>query len=196
MSPFWTDELVGEMKRLLKDGLSCTQVGARIGCSRNAIIGKVHRIECATKEKWFRRLGTSTGQRKRVLDGAAPRKRPKPRLSVAPAARQVEQPKQPKQPQQPSRRAPALPAGIVVVGTKPAKLGQPCGILQASGCRWAIGHDPNVIGGHVFCNEATPDGHSYCEAHARANIAPHSRDLIRRTIKAVLPMPRGARGYV
>lgn len=191
MSAGWTDERIAAMKRLLQGGLSCSGVAAMLGVSRNAIIGKVHRIEHATGEKWISRIGTSTGPRN-LVRGAAPRKRPEPRLSVAPAARPVERQKKP---QQPPRRAPALPAGIVVLGMKPARLGKPCGILQASGCRWAIGHDPKVIGGHVFCNEATPDGHSYCEAHARANAAPYSRDLIKRTIKAVTPMPRGARGY-
>lgn len=192
MSAGWTDERIAEMKRLLQGGLSCSGVAAMLGVSRNAIIGKVHRIEHRTGEKWIRRIGTSTGQRKQVLDGAAPRKRPEPRLSVAPAARPVERQKKP---QQPPRRVPALPAGIVVLGMKPARLGQPCGILQVSGCRGAISSHPKVIGTHVFCNGAMPDGHSYCEAHARANVAPHSRDLIKRTTKGIIPMPRGARGY-
>ena len=191
MSAGWTDERIAEMKRLLQGGLSCSAVAARLGVSRNAIIGKVHRIEHATGEKWLRRIGTSTRLRKQVLDGAASGKRSEPRLAVAPAPAE----QQKKKPQLPPRRAPALPTGIEVLGVKPARLGKPCGILQASGCRWAIGYDPKVIGGHVFCNEATPDGHSYCEAHARANVAPYSADLINRTIKGIAPMPRGARGY-
>lgn len=189
----WTDEHVGEMRRLLKEGLSCTQVGARIGCSRNAVIGKVHRIEKATGEKWFRAQGTRHGPQNRA-PGTEPRKKPK--RAVPPQIVVVAAPSQPVLLRPLPRRAPRLPAAIIIKGLKPVKSGTACGILQTSGCRWAIGHDPKVIGGHVFCNEATPEGYSYCEAHARANIAPHSRDLIRRTIKAVLPMPRGARGYV
>lgn len=190
MNAGWTDERIAEMKRLLQGGLSCSAVAARLGVSRNAVIGKVHRIEHATGEKWPQKLGTPTGPRNRALDGAAPRKSPEPTLSVGPAPAE-----QQKRQEEPLRRAPALPAGITVDGVKPARLGKPCGILQASGCRWAIGHDPKVIGGHVFCNTATPDGHSYCETHARANVAPYSRDLIQRTIKGITPMPRGTRGY-
>ena len=187
MSAGWTKERIAEMKRLLQGGLSCGGVAAMLGVSRNAIIGKVHRIEHRTGEKWVRRHGAPSGPRERALDGE-PRNWPEPRLARAPAP--AEQPKQPKQPKQPPRRVPALPAGIVVLGMGPAKLGQPCGILQASGCRWAIASHPKVIGTHVFCNGATPDGHSYCETHARVNVAPYRAD----TIKGIAPIPRGARG--
>lgn len=193
MSAGWTDERIAAMKRLLQGGLSCSGVAAMLGVSRNAIIGKVHRIEHATGEKWIRRIGTSTGPRN-LVRGAAPRKRPEPRLSVAPAARPVERQKKP---QQPPRRAPALPAGISATGIKRVRLGKPCGILQASGCRWAIGSDPKVIGTHVFCNAAVEEGRSYCDAHARQSAAPYSADLIKRTLKGIAPspMPRATRGY-
>lgn len=40
----WTDTAVAELRRLNADGLSASQVGKRLGCSRNAVIGKLHRI--------------------------------------------------------------------------------------------------------------------------------------------------------
>lgn len=185
MSAGWTKERIAEMKRLLQGGLSCSAVAAMLGVSRNAIIGKVHRIEQRTGEKWVRRLGAPSGPRKRALDGGR-HKHPEPKLAGAPAPA-----KQQQRPKEPPRRASALPAGITVAGVKPAKLGQPCGILEASGCRWAISSHPKVIGGHVFCNAGTPNGRSYCETHARANVAPYRAD----TIKGIAPISRGARGY-
>ena len=39
----WSSEDCAEIKRLLIEGLSCSQIGARFGVSRNAIIGINHR---------------------------------------------------------------------------------------------------------------------------------------------------------
>ena len=164
----WTDEIVAEMKRLLKDGLSCTQVGARLGCSRNAVIGKVHRIEHATGEKWFRAQGTRHGPHNRP-PGAEPRKRPArletPRLGL------VSPLNEPKPPRLFQRRAQPLPGAITLKGEKPVAPGTECGILQASGCRWAVGYDHTVIGGHIFCNAEVAEGQRYCDDHHRKNIS-------------------------
>jgi GcrA cell cycle regulator len=42
----WNDIQVATLKRLWTDGLSCSQIAMRIGmgCTRNAVIGKVHRL--------------------------------------------------------------------------------------------------------------------------------------------------------
>lgn len=190
--PFWTDERIAEMKRLLESGLSCGAVADRLRCTRNAVIGKVARIEAATGEQWVRGRAPKRGPRK-VVPGAPPRK--KPQLRLVADAEPTEAAARKKAP--PPRRAPSLPAGISAAGIKPVRLGKPCGILQASGCRWAIDSDPKVIGTHVFCNAAVEEGRSYCEAHTRQSAAPYSADLIKRTLKGIAPspMPRATRGY-
>ena len=41
----WTDERVEMLKKLWADGLSASQIAAKLGgVSRNAVIGKVHRL--------------------------------------------------------------------------------------------------------------------------------------------------------
>jgi len=42
----WTDDLVEKLKSLHADGLSCSQIAAEmtIGITRNAVIGKLHRL--------------------------------------------------------------------------------------------------------------------------------------------------------
>lgn len=40
----WNEQQVARLKALQADGLSCSQIGAELGCSRNAVIGKLHRL--------------------------------------------------------------------------------------------------------------------------------------------------------
>ena len=40
----WTDDRLEQLKSLWSKGLSITQIGQEIGVSRNAVVGKVHRM--------------------------------------------------------------------------------------------------------------------------------------------------------
>lgn len=40
----WTEERLADLTRLWSEGLSITQIGLAIGVSRNAVVGKVHRM--------------------------------------------------------------------------------------------------------------------------------------------------------
>jgi GcrA cell cycle regulator len=40
----WNEDRLGNLKRLWAEGLSITQIGLEIGVSRNAVVGKVHRM--------------------------------------------------------------------------------------------------------------------------------------------------------
>jgi GcrA cell cycle regulator len=42
---FWTPERVEQLKRMLSEGHSCSVIGNVMGASRNAIIGKIHRLD-------------------------------------------------------------------------------------------------------------------------------------------------------
>src|SRR5690606_17274398 len=50
-----TDELVEQLTALWKDGsMSCSMIGQVMGISRNAVIGKVHRLKLPGRVKSFR----------------------------------------------------------------------------------------------------------------------------------------------
>ena len=40
----WTDERIAALTRLWEEGITTAEIGRRIGVTKNAVIGKVHRI--------------------------------------------------------------------------------------------------------------------------------------------------------
>ena len=40
----WTPELIESLQNLWNDGLTTTEIGRRLGMSKNAVIGKAHRL--------------------------------------------------------------------------------------------------------------------------------------------------------
>jgi GcrA cell cycle regulator len=46
---FWTDDKVEVLKKLVDQGLSYRHIGAQVGCSRNAAIGKAIRLGISSK---------------------------------------------------------------------------------------------------------------------------------------------------
>jgi len=48
----WTDERVEQLKKLWADGLSASQIAGELGgITRNAVIGKVHRLGLSGRAK-------------------------------------------------------------------------------------------------------------------------------------------------
>ena len=83
----WTDERVEKLKKLWAEGLSASQIAAQLGgVSRNAVIGKVHRLGLA---------GRATAPR---VERPRPAPQPRlhtPRVSVMRAEPVVEEPLEP-----------------------------------------------------------------------------------------------------
>jgi len=76
----WTPEKIETMRKLLAGGKSCAHIAALFSTTKSAVIGKVHRLEAASGEKWKRSAGTTYGPRKKALRAApAP---PKPIVYV------------------------------------------------------------------------------------------------------------------
>ena len=59
----WTDERVEQLKKLWAEGLSASQIAGRIGgVTRNAVIGKVHRLGLSGRATTSRRdAGRASG---------------------------------------------------------------------------------------------------------------------------------------
>ncbi|WP_420959395.1 GcrA family cell cycle regulator [Brucella sp. IR073] len=74
----WTDERVELLKKLWGEGLSASQIAAQLGgVSRNAVIGKVHRLKLSGRGKTSaaparsKKVNTSTGSTVRTATATA-----------------------------------------------------------------------------------------------------------------------------
>jgi len=167
----WTDEVVATMRRLLAEGFSCSYVAAQIGTTRNAVIGKAHRIE--------KGLGKMIPRNRPMIGAPRQQRDPKPKVGKAKTLG-------------PSMSGDAGGYQMPKVRLKyrprttaEFKPGQECGITDVTGCKWPVRDEPKFAGGHAFCNGELHD-HRYCEFHAQMSAASYSDDLIRRTTKAAL----------
>lgn len=163
----WTDERVETLKKLWSEGLSASQIATELGgVTRNAVIGKVHR------------LGLSGRAKAPSSQPAA--QRPRKPAAAPSQARTTARP----QPGPMTVGATALKADIVpVVRSQPApapkvySLSDPplvenASILQLTEqtCKWPVG-DPGQDGFH-FCARRSEVGIPYCGYHSRIAYQP------------------------
>ena len=172
----WTDERVELLKKLWSEGLSASQIAGRLGgITRNAVIGKVHRLGLSGRATTSR----SSGSRPRARIATA-RRIAKPRFASAgnlalralyhpdaePFVSQFEE------------------LDIPLAERKTLQM------LTDCSCRWPIG-DPQMADFH-FCNRNKVPGLPYCEFHARRAFQPpqprrRERGMVEPVLVAVQP---------
>ncbi len=163
----WTDERVELLKKLWAEGLSASQIAAQLGgVSRNAVIGKVHRLKLSGRG---RTTAAPTRQKKAASAPAVakPVRAASPARSAAPAigatALQVQFDAEPVA--RPQLRS---SDNVVVPISRRLDLTQ----LTERTCKWPNG-DPLSEDFHFCGNEAGESG-PYCAYHARLAFQPAS----------------------
>lgn len=154
----WNDERVDLLKKLWSEGLSASQIAGRIGgVTRNAVIGKVHRLGLSGRAPTSR----STVARPRTRITTA-RRVAKPRL----AQQQLGNPALHKLYQLDAEPYVSTFEEIDIPLAERKSLQD----LTEACCRWPIG-DPQMAEFH-FCNKNKVVGLPYCEFHARRAFQP------------------------
>ena len=142
----WNDERVATLRKLWAEGLSASQIAKQLGgVTRNAVIGKVHRLGLAGR-------ATPSRPAKRPVRAARPR-------VISPTAPRL-------------RPASSMPA-VMIPELEPLKFddGKAATVLtlNESMCKYPIG-DPTDAG-FAFCGRSAACG-PYCQDHARLTYQP------------------------
>ena len=162
----WTDERVEQLKKLWSEGLSASQIAAQLGgVSRNAVIGKVHRLKLSSR-------GRATAAPARQKKPAQPTAAKAP-VRPAPVARPVAQSigsnaLQTQFNAEPAPRQPVRNVDNVLPISRHLQLVQ----LNDRTCKWPNG-DP-LSEDFNFCGNDAPDTGPYCAFHARIAFQPAS----------------------
>jgi GcrA cell cycle regulator len=149
----WPDETVAVLRQLWAEGHSTAEIGRRLQRSKNAVVGKAHRLDLPGRESPIRRKGGDQTPR-------PPRHRPVPKLAdMMPVASTPPTP--PARPLAPrattDRQTPATPATN----------------RRTHSCCWPLGEPGRP--GFRFCDAPAVPGRPYCDAHARLAYAKPDR---------------------
>lgn len=143
----WTDERVELLKKLLAEGYPHSYIAGEIGTTRNAVIGKAHRLGL---------VSAASPRQQRSLPSRA---RPDQRLRRIIARRAA-------------GGATALAEAIDVPETSPSDaeiIPIDCRVtfleLDSRHCRWPIGEVGTTD--FRFCGQRRLEGSSYCASHIR-----------------------------
>lgn len=154
----WTEDRVEILSKLWAEGLSASQIAKQLGgVTRNAVIGKVHRLGLS---------GRATPSR------PSKRKVATPRTTAKATSRAVSKPSMPRKPR------PIAPTYTPPPPPLKAKLlpsGEFATILTVTDdtCKWPVG-DPSSDDFH-FCGRNTQEGGPYCRAHSSVAYQPARR---------------------
>jgi GcrA cell cycle regulator len=165
----WDEETIRLLRDLWAQGHSTAEIGRRLGVTKNAIVGKAHRLELDARPSPIKRdvVKPASERPPPCLRAAGPTLPPLPSASVqafsaAPAPSNL----------RPLRTAPTLhprpvsPAPVAPPAPRPIMpSGQSQSRRPAPSCCWPIG-EPGTKS-FRFCDDLSIPGKPYCDQHAK-----------------------------
>ena len=199
----WTDERVETLKKMWGEGQSASQIAKELGgVTRNAVIGKVHRLGLSNRAGSGGNAGKAAAKEKVAAKPAAPKAAPKPKAAPATKAAPASKPAEPEVqeldengiPISAARRA-IIPAGqplppqpsaneispeALAKVSEVEKTAKRIGLMELTEktCKWPVG-DP-ATDDFWFCGLGVQQGKPYCEAHVGVAFQPMSSRRDRR----------------
>ncbi len=163
----WTDERIEILKKLWADGLSASQIATELGgVTRNAVIGKVHRLGLSGRTKGA--ASTAPRVRKPVVTNSRPsNSRVVQQSSVSYASRGN------------AALKPIMIAETALVALQEQRIEDVVVVmsrrvsimeLREDMCKWPLG-DP-MSADFVYCGADSPQGAVYCACHSRMAYQP------------------------
>ena len=181
----WTDERVEILKKMWGEGKSASQIAKELGgVTRNAVIGKVHRLGLSNRTGG----STSAAPEKKAAKAEAPKAEAAPEKKststevkvvevVAPVRKPIITAGQPLPPQPSANEISPEALASVREVEKTAKRISLMELTERT-CKWPIG-DP-ATEDFWFCGLSVQAGKPYCEAHVGVAFQPMSSRRDRR----------------
>lgn len=141
----WSPEAIERLRALWAEGHSTAEIGRRMGITKNAVVGKAHRLNLSARPSPIRR--EAEGEARSVVP-RAPRVAVAQRMTLPAAASPAAEP--------PRMVAAPAPAPAVV---RPFPR-----LASLRSCCWPIG-EPGTPG-FRFCSAEATAGKPYCAEHA------------------------------
>ena len=168
----WTDERVASLKKIWLEGHSASQIAKQLGgVTRNAVIGKVHRLGLSGR--------------------ATPSQPQRPALRIT-------KPVRPAAPAAPARRveaavAPTISAPQMVVERRETPGSATVLTLGACICKWPIGDPASTE--FTFCGRRASQG-PYCGEHAQVAYQPAPKKANGAKRSDAAELARSLRRYI
>ena len=165
----WTSDVIATLRRFWEEGHSTAEIGRRMGVSKNAIVGKAHRLNLPSRPSPIRPLEAGTA---RTI--TPPKRTRVPRLAeLIPVS--AEMPAAPKSVPPPVAAVPHPPQIVerrpfVTIGSKP--------------CCWPTG-EPGTPA-FRFCHSFAVAHKPYCEQHCTRAYKPPRLTSVQHGAEAVL----------
>ena len=174
----WSDDVIGQLRSLWAEGHSTAEIGRRLGVTKNAIVGKAHRLDLPARPSPIRRDPDAAPVRRATV-----RRVEGPTLPPLPsAAGEGEQPfpvtftpvvAQPEPPRPPVVARPFVAAAPrPMLAPRPAAPPAPRPVVVAPRpygrvvtCCWPLG-EPGTRE-FRFCDVPSEPGRPYCEDHVK-----------------------------
>ena len=197
MNAGWTEDRVGALKKLWLEGQSASQIAKALGggVTRNAVIGKVHRLGLSGRaapsqpaRTSFRTTRPSTSKAAAAADAPAAAE-----AAPAPAAKPMQAPSAPRRIEAVAPRpvmAAPTPSAPTVAQTPELPGTATVLTLGAHMCKWPIG-DPSSRD-FSFCGRRASEG-VYCGEHARVAYQPQVK---KGTKDGASELARSLRRYI
>lgn len=155
----WTAEKIEQLNKLWSEGMSITEIGKILGMTRNAVVGKAHRLGLAKRPSPIARAPGPRPAAAQPTPVAAP---PRPAVAM-PAAPMIAAAAPAPIAEAPLPPKPAMPAIPQPARPRPAPAFRATRVANGPACRWPIG-DPKSPDFH-FCGSPSIEGKPYCEKH-------------------------------
>jgi GcrA cell cycle regulator len=152
----WTAKAIDLLRALWAEGHSTAEIGRRMGVTKNAIVGKAHRLDLPARPSPIRKEAGAAAP--------APRRKPSARDAAVPAHRAaVQAPPSPSS--SPPVPAPApTPTAALAATAAPAAAVRHFPRASLRSCCWPIG-EPGTRE-FRFCGAEADPGRPYCADHS------------------------------